>query len=45
MTFHKRLHTLSTRLNRQVGLNGKAPGAGILQSPLTDSNRRPPYLW
>jgi hypothetical protein len=29
---HKRLHTLSTRLNLQVGLNGKAPGAGILQS-------------
>src|SRR5581483_9790665 len=39
---HKRLHTHRTHDEEQVVLNGKSPRAGILQSPLTDSNRRPP---
>jgi hypothetical protein len=38
---HKRLHTYRTFDAEQVGLNEKAPISGALQSPLTDSNRRP----
>src|SRR5207248_6215532 len=39
---HKRLHTHRTLPNMQVELNAKRESAAFLQSPLTDSNRRPP---
>jgi hypothetical protein len=39
---HKQLHTHRTVDEEQVALNEKAPRAALLQSPLTDSNRRPP---
>jgi hypothetical protein len=39
---HKRLHTRRILRLVQVDPKGKAPRAGLLQSPLTDSNRRPP---
>src|SRR6266702_3335479 len=42
MTFHKGLHTCPTFENLQIDPKQKARYAGILQSPLTDSNRRPP---
>jgi hypothetical protein len=38
----KRLHIHRTLEHLQVDLNGNTASAGILQSPLTDSNRRPP---
>jgi hypothetical protein len=39
---HKRLHTHCTIDDVQVDLNAKPRRAALLQSPLTDSNRRPP---
>jgi hypothetical protein len=35
----KQLHTHRTFTLEQVDLNAKAPTWGLLQSPLTDSNR------
>src|SRR5215210_2059134 len=39
---HKGLHTCPKFANLQVDPKQKASYAGILQSPLPDSNRRPP---
>jgi hypothetical protein len=38
---HKGLHTHRTFDDEQVDLNEKCRSAALLQSPLTDSNRRP----
>src|SRR5262245_29256917 len=39
------VHTCPTFGLLQVEEKRKAPVRGFLQSPLTDSNRRPAYLW
>src|SRR5439155_1303067 len=39
---HKRLHPCPQRPSDRLNTYGKAPISGLLQSPLTDSNRRPP---
>jgi hypothetical protein len=44
MTFHKGLHTHRTLEIVQVQPTAGARFCGLLQSPLTDSNRRPPSL-
>src|SRR5436190_4449947 len=39
---HKRLHTQRTLRSLQIDPNTNQRRAALLQSPLTDSNRRPP---